>query len=71
MKNPESEKMWVCVTEFVNKDNSLRTYPDKLSLRYKRSESIASFIDGSRKNWKWYYRRGWRCVRVQVNLTII
>jgi hypothetical protein len=59
----ELKQMWVCVGIRFSKG----PYPSPESLSYTRANAIKKFVQGSAWDWKKYYRKGWRCIRVNVS----
>jgi len=62
----ETKNMWMCVgakTKNINKG----FFPAYFSVYYTRTGSIKKFIEDSPKSWRWWKRKGWKCVRVNIS----
>jgi hypothetical protein len=60
-------KRWACVNYKLGDDKEPMILFD--SIRYRRSDSIAWFIEGSGNTWRhWKEKIGWRCIKVVVTI---
>jgi len=60
----DSKNMWMCVGNFKNINGFLPSYK---SIAYTRTRSIKNLIENNSKNWLWWKRKGWKCIRVDVS----
>jgi len=60
----DSKNMWMCVSTLVSKNGIFPAYE---SISYTRSESIKAFLENTTKNWRWWKRKGWQCIKVDVS----
>lgn len=61
---------WCCVNYKFGSNGVPMILPE--SVRYKRTESIAWFIDGTNNTWRyWKEKIGWQCIKVKVTIEVI
>lgn len=65
----KKEKLWCCIS--TNFKNS--THYDWSTLSYTRRDSKIKFLpsQGNFTSWKYWIKKGWKCVKVEMTLEII
>lgn len=57
----ETKAVWVVISH--------KGYPWISGISYTKREAIKEFLGNGSKEWAWYLKEGWKCIKVNVKIT--